>query len=89
MPCYDGINDMDYLDLSLPDLPTEQVVHVGDYVRCRMKPDNFGIITKMHKNETGYYIDVFWLTSHKEITFCAVNRFILVRHYGRNNTIFT
>jgi hypothetical protein len=32
---------------------------------------------------------VFWLTSHKEVTFCAVSRFILVRYYGTHNTPFT
>ena len=51
---------------------------VGDLVRSTMNRSNLALVTKTHKISTGYYVDVIWLSSSKEIEFYAVRRFTLV-----------
>lgn len=51
---------------------------VGDLVRSTMNRSNLALVTKTHKISTGYYVDVLWLASGKEIEFYAVRRFKLV-----------
>jgi hypothetical protein len=51
---------------------------VGDLVRSRMNSTNLALVTNTHKISTGYYVDVLWLASGKEIEFYAVRRFKLV-----------
>jgi len=51
---------------------------VGDLVRSTMNRSNLALVTKTHKISTGYYVDVLWLASEKEIEFYAVRRFTLV-----------
>ena len=51
---------------------------VGDLVRSTMNRSNLALVTKTHKISTGYYVDVIWFSSSKEIEFYAVSRFTLV-----------
>jgi len=51
---------------------------VGDLVRSRINSTNLALVTNTHKISTGYYVDVLWLASGKEIEFYAVRRFKLV-----------
>ena len=51
---------------------------VGDLVRSTMNRSNLDLVTKTHKISTGYYVDVIWFSSSKEIEFYAVSRFTLV-----------
>ena len=43
-----------------------------------MNSTNLALVTNTHKISTGYYVDVLWLASGKEIEFYAVRRFKLV-----------
>ena len=51
---------------------------VGDLVRSRVNPSNLAIVTKTHKCQTGFYVDVIWSRSEKEVPFYGVQRFTLV-----------
>ena len=51
---------------------------VGDLVRSTMNPSNLALVTETHKIETGYYVDVTWFRSGKEVTFYSIKRFTLV-----------
>lgn len=51
---------------------------VGDLVRSRMNPSNLALVTKTHKIQTGYYLDVTWFRSGKEVAFYSISRFTLV-----------
>ena len=51
---------------------------VGDLVRSRINSTNLALVTNTHKISTGYYVDVLWFRSGKEVEFYAVRRFKLV-----------
>jgi len=43
-----------------------------------MNPSNLALVTETHEIETGYYVDVTWFRSGKEVTFYSIKRFTLV-----------
>ena len=51
---------------------------VGDLVRLRKKPSYLALVTKTHKRQEGFYVDVAWSRSGKEGLFYSVQRFTLV-----------
>tara|TARA_R100001129_G_C5185099_1_gene209065 strand:- start:404 stop:550 length:147 start_codon:yes stop_codon:yes gene_type:complete len=43
-----------------------------------MNPSNLALVTKTHKRQEGFYVDVAWSRSGKEGLFYSVQRFTLV-----------